>query len=246
MTDQQGYWLCPNCGEVPGEQVTYEEYHNICGSKVTEMLRTPPTTEEAELWKEKIQDIIRKNIKTCILDGGEMKTPEAKIGIMGEYNAATEILELLRRRSEQKTELPIEELKKIFAGYINWCGNGLKPDLIQLDNLFRYLTKSGCVLTRNGFKWESEQNSEAIDQDDEEEDLYSAIGKAREEHELREFLGEVALERADFVKVITKFFPHERSPSDPKDRNMYLNIRVAAENILILYDQMVERLTQKQ
>lgn len=63
---------------------------------------TPPTTE-ADLWKEKIQDIIRKHIRTCILDGGEMKTPDDKIGLMGEYNAATEILELLSRRSEQNT-----------------------------------------------------------------------------------------------------------------------------------------------
>lgn len=29
-------WICPNCGVVPGREVTFYEYHEACGAKVTE------------------------------------------------------------------------------------------------------------------------------------------------------------------------------------------------------------------
>ena len=33
--DADGYWWCPNCqAEIPGERVTYEEFHDQCGHRV--------------------------------------------------------------------------------------------------------------------------------------------------------------------------------------------------------------------
>ena len=58
----------------------------------------------------------------------------------------------------------------------------------------------------------------------------------------KEWLNWLRKERNDFVKTITKYYPHEVAPNN---RHEWTDIRVAAENLLIAYDQMRQKLSEQ-
>lgn len=61
-----------------------------------------------------------------------------------------------------------------------------------------------------------------------------------------DYLEFLRTERNNFARVIQNYFPHEGKPPSQKDSERWTAVRVAAEDMLICFDQMREKLAGSQ